>query len=693
MKIKKAALVLGIALTIGMVNVKAETLWSCVMDTYNVANNTELTTLTDEQYATIENMDCRGRNINDASLLSKLTNLKTLDLSNNKLTSIDLSANTKLTSLRVEGNSLSSIDVSKNTELVTLFIGFTEGTGKETRYIGNNISSIDLSHNTKLKYFNAAANKITSLNMEGNNSIRQIYLQQNKVSSINIKNCANLETLNLWDNKLTNIDLTTNNKLTSLYLGKNQLSSVNLSNNPELRVVHLMHNKITNLDVSHNTKLTELQVQDNLLSTLDVSQNTELLGLTIGATVTKACTTSTYGNNISSIDLSHNTKLTYFNAAGNKLTSLSLNNNASLEELYLQKNQLTTLSVANNPNLRALHVWENRLESMNVSNLTNLLDLNLATNNITSIDVTRNTKLKTLDLTNNKLTSLDISKNPDILELRVSSNKLSSLDLSNNKKITFLNPAFNNFDKLTISGPNALNHFVVEAKNVKNYDFTKFTNLQSVWINDFANVPVYGTSYEGKNLKEYKSSNVNYNVYSLKKEWNLGNSNESDTITGEIGGFKTISVYSSNVIGAESSCLAIDNPSTNSNVKVSNLNFNGLIYYDGYFDLHFMNLTSDKYEIDEKSSIIAVGNDDNDTILKNLKINQDIELATMKINGKKLQLLSGDKVFKEFTLSKTSSIPNPKTGIVDYFLPLTVVIVAFGGSYILMRKKAAFKQI
>ncbi len=77
--------------------------------------------------------------------VSTLINLETLDLNNNKISSLDITKNTKLKTLRCKASTqasdsqkLTSIDLSKNLELTTLDL------------INNKLESIDLSKNTKL---------------------------------------------------------------------------------------------------------------------------------------------------------------------------------------------------------------------------------------------------------------------------------------------------------------------------------------------------------------------------------------------------------------------------------------------------------------------------------------------------------------------------------------------------------------
>jgi Leucine-rich repeat (LRR) protein len=73
-------------------------------------------------------------------------------------------------------------------------------------------------------------------------------------------------------------------------------------------------NQLTSLDVSQNTALTFLGFYNNQLTSLDVSQNTALTLLQCG------------GNQLSSLDVQYNTALTYLDCQYNQLTNLNIQN-------------------------------------------------------------------------------------------------------------------------------------------------------------------------------------------------------------------------------------------------------------------------------------------------------------------------------------------------------------------------------
>jgi len=123
-------------------------------------------------------------------------------------------------------------------------------------------------------------------------------------------------------------------------------------------------------------------------------------------------------NNLTSLDVSNNTKLAHLICWANQLTSLDVSSNIELERLWCSGNQLTSLDVSSNTEL----VW-----------------FACCDNQITSLDVSKNILLNRLECAQNELTSLDVSNNVALLELDCYENKLTSLDVSNNTEVTMLN--------------------------------------------------------------------------------------------------------------------------------------------------------------------------------------------------------------------------------------------------------------
>ena len=211
-----------------------------------------------------------------------------------------------------------------------------------------------------------------------------------------------------------------------------------------LEVLFCLYNQLTSLDVSRNTALTYLDCDDNLLTSLDVSRNTALTYLDCD------------DNLLTSLDVSRNTALTELYCNDNQLTALDVSQNTALETLFCRINQLTSLDVSRNTALTYLSCAVNELTSLDVSANTELTDLACNSNELTSLDVSRNTTLTYLDCDGNLLTSLDVSRNTALTYLDCDDNLLPSLDVSRNTALTELYCSDNQLTSLDVSRNTAL---------------------------------------------------------------------------------------------------------------------------------------------------------------------------------------------------------------------------------------------
>ena len=116
------------------------------------------------------------------------------------------------------------------------------------------------------------------------------------------------------------------------------------------------------------------------------------------------------------------TNLTQLYFEHNQLTSLDVSHNTALEILFCSNNQLTSLYVGQNTALRNLECSSNQLTSLDVRGCTALTILSCCFNQLTSLDVSHNTALTNLYCFDNQLTSLDVSQNTSMSTLRCESN-------------------------------------------------------------------------------------------------------------------------------------------------------------------------------------------------------------------------------------------------------------------------------
>ncbi|MBQ2062738.1 MAG: immunoglobulin domain-containing protein [Oscillospiraceae bacterium] len=132
-----------------------------------------------------------------------------------------------------------------------------------------------------------------------------------------------------------------------------------------------------------------------------------------------------------------------------QLTSLDVSKNTKLWDLECYNNQMTSLTVGQQANLIILEFWNNKVTKIDVSGCPELIDLGCGDNQITSVDISKNPKLYFLTCQNNKLSSLDLSNNAGLGQLVCYGNNISSLNIT---PCPFVVQAYKNPEEVTDEG-------------------------------------------------------------------------------------------------------------------------------------------------------------------------------------------------------------------------------------------------
>jgi hypothetical protein len=207
----------------------------------------------------------------------------------------------------------------------------------------------------------------------------------------------------------------------ALYIYGQQISDLTgIEAFPNLNLLYCYSNELTSLDISHNTLLTLLNCHSNQLSALDVTHNTALRNLNL------------YNNHIITIDVTQNTELKELYLDENQISALDISQNTLLENLFCSNNLLNSLDVSANIALLRLVTFMNSLDTLDVSQNIALTQLRVENNQLTGLDVSKNTALTTLNCqinslnmvnvkngTNSLLTSLNASSNPALTCIQV----------------------------------------------------------------------------------------------------------------------------------------------------------------------------------------------------------------------------------------------------------------------------------
>lgn len=241
-----------------------------------------------------------------------------IDLSNNALTTLDLSKTSNLEGLSVSSNPLTSINLTGCTSLVNF-------SAKTTK-----LGEIDLTGLSALETLDLHAGNLTKITFGGNSELYDIDLSNNKLSSIDLKGCPKVAYLSLNNNEFTEMALK----------GLEDLSSINLR-----------YNKLTNFSIENCPSLSSVVVSDNLLTSADLTGGKENLSdVYVG------------GNQLTTLDLSGFGDLSTLSAEGNQLTSVNLEGCSNLYSLNLGNNNFTSLKLPDLPALGEVYVENNNLQ-------------------------------------------------------------------------------------------------------------------------------------------------------------------------------------------------------------------------------------------------------------------------------------------------------------------------------------------
>lgn len=423
--------------------------------------------ITDEEIATVTRIDVPYKKIKSLKGIEYFTALKMLDCSNNQLTELDLSKNTALTFLSCYNNQLTSLDLSKNTLLSDLDC------------TNNQLTSLNVSGCTLMEEFGCSNNQLTSLDLSGFAMLEEFGCHDNQLTSLNLTGCTALIELDCYNNQLKGSSMDALiASLPTVSIGEMHVLSRSeiykmsgyedgnvYSNNMTLEQVIAAKAKgwipyystygtsssdwveyipndpsgvglainetnfpdenfriyLLNTSYGYDGVLTTLET--SLVNTIKVSRKniqslkgienfTELKELNCGY------------NQIDTLDLSKNTKVSILECYDNGMTSLDVSECEQMIRLECMENKLTSLDVSKMSMLVDLYCSENLLTLLDVSNCTKLEDLECYTNKLTSIDVSKNSKLERLECQDNQLTLLDVSNNPALKNLRIYKNKI-----------------------------------------------------------------------------------------------------------------------------------------------------------------------------------------------------------------------------------------------------------------------------
>ncbi len=345
-----------------------------------------------------------GMNISDLKGIEYFTNLSSLNISNNNLTSVDLSHNTNLEDLYCSNNQLTSLNLSNLSNLEVLDCSNNKLTSLSVTY-KSYLKTLNCSNNTLLTTLYCYSDDLTTLNVTGCTALKDLRCFENAslTSITGLADCTAITYLDCEDcaitslpgvNNMTNIAtlLARNNKLTSLAINnKGSLATLRVSGNTTLTTLSCYRNALTSFNITGCTGLTDLRCYEN-------ANLTAITGLA-------DCTA-----------------ITYLDCEDCKISDLSaVNSMTNIQRIYARNNQLTTFAVTGKSDLTYLRVSGNQL----------LTSLQCYENALTTLDFTNCPALTNVSCTNNNLTSLTVTGCTSLKEFFCNRNRISGTAMTN----------------------------------------------------------------------------------------------------------------------------------------------------------------------------------------------------------------------------------------------------------------------
>jgi len=226
------------------------------------------------------------------------------------------------------------------------------------------------------------------------------------ITNADLDKCTNLSMLSLQHNSLKALDLSKHSNLVALYLSDNPFTAETPlkigGNKPNLQILEI--DIIDHMDQSFNLSDYPAMVA------FDAYHNIDLWNLDpTGCPNLTTC--SLEMTNVSSLDVTKNTKLSRLNIAESRITSIDLSKNTQLQHFLAghfsgtinTEYYLHDVDLSHNPNLAIVDLTNNRLESVDVSNNPLITHLYLKNNRLKSIDLTKNTNLYSVYLSGNDM--------------------------------------------------------------------------------------------------------------------------------------------------------------------------------------------------------------------------------------------------------------------------------------------------
>ena len=365
-------------------------------------SNNQLITLDVTKLPALTHLISRKNFVRDLDV-SGNPELKLLYVQDSPLEQLDLTHNSKIDSLILTNNRLKELTLASHPTLELLMCTSNAQLKhlnlkdcpklKHLDALQTLVDEYDLSKNSELRYVAVGLGRpLRTLSLPTNNKIDTLMVPAAGLKAIDLSQTKQLKLLGIDNNyELSQLDLTGMTQLKALSCEGNALTSLNLSACRNLESLVCNNNQLTTLDVSGLNKLETLTCFSNNLATLSLTGCTSMKNL--DCSVNPKLNTADFPRSLTSLNCSS------CNFAQIETTKLPLLNN-----LTCDGNQIGTLNLTAQTKLSAINCGNNKIEQLDFSNCTSLLDVVIADNPIsTGIGFDNCKNLRYVSVNNTKL--------------------------------------------------------------------------------------------------------------------------------------------------------------------------------------------------------------------------------------------------------------------------------------------------
>lgn len=313
----------------------------------------------------VEKLYVENSTIVNISGLEAFSNVKELNLMSNNLISASLSF-PELKSLNISYNYLTSINITNCPLLQSIDI------------TNNNLSTQALTNNSLVNLY-TGGDELHHLNLQGIPAVKKVSISYSNLETINAANMPFLEELEIGNApNLSQFNVSGSLKLKTLNMKFVGLSNLDLSNLTGLKTLDCTNNKFQTAILDGCTALSYVKIEDCFLTTISLNN------------VPSLSVVSLSNNNLTSVILNDVYYLNFLECNNNQLTNLTINNAPNLLTLHINVNKLSALNLSTATKIKNLTCSTNKLLSLDVSMLTNLISLQCSDNLLSELDFSKN---------------------------------------------------------------------------------------------------------------------------------------------------------------------------------------------------------------------------------------------------------------------------------------------------------------